>query len=114
MRPDGLGRVEGPANSITFALELDRGTESRDRLAEKLERYLLIASGPDAPEAVLFCFPSTERELSAREVLRRPALPVATTSLHRHRQDPLGPVWRPVEQDRRLPLIDLARGAAHE
>ena len=75
VRPDGLGRLEGPAGSVTFALELDRGTESRDRLAEKLERYLLIASGPDAPEAVLFCFPSTEREQSAREVLRRPGTP---------------------------------------
>jgi hypothetical protein len=115
VRPDGLGRLEGPASSVTFALELDRGTESRDRLAEKLERYLLIASGPDAPEAVLFCFPSTEREQSAREVFRRPGIPVATTSAGRHLADPLGHVWRPVGEDQRRRLIDLASGGAgHE
>jgi hypothetical protein len=34
VRPDGLGRLDGPEGSVTFALELDRGTESRDRLAE--------------------------------------------------------------------------------
>lgn len=108
VRPDGLGRMEGPqGSSVTFALELDRGTESRDRLAEKLERYLLIASGPDALEAVLFCFTSAEREQSAREVLGRPGVPVATTSLERHRADPLGPVWRPVGAGRRERMIDL-------
>jgi len=111
VRPDGLGRLEGPANSVTFALELDRGTESRDRLAEKLERYLLIASGPDAPEAVLSSFPSLEREQSARQVLASAALTVATTTLHRHLANPLGVVWRPLGADRRLRLIDLARGS---
>jgi len=115
VRPDGLGRLEGPVNSVTFALELDRGTESRDRLAEKLERYLLIASGPDAPEAVLFCFPSAEREQNAREVFRRPGISVATTSAERHLADPLGHVWRRVGDDQRIRLIDLASGrAGHE
>jgi len=114
VRPDGLGRLEGPEGTVTFALELDRGTEPRDRLAEKLERYLLIASGPDAPEVVLFCFPNTDREQSAREVLRRTGLPVATTNLQRHLPDPLGPVWRPIGEDRRLRLIDLGRVATHE
>lgn len=107
IRPDGLGRLEGPKGSVSFALELDRGTESRDRLAEKLERYALIASGPDGLDAVLFCFASGEREQSAREVLTRPGVPVATTSLERHLTDPLGPVWRRVGADRRKRLIDL-------
>jgi hypothetical protein len=107
VRPDGLGRVEGPEGSVSFALELDRGTESRDRLAEKLDRYELIASGPDGPDAVLFCFTSTEREQSARDVLALPSVSVATTSLERHRADPLGHVWRPVGADRRERLIDL-------
>jgi hypothetical protein len=115
IQPDGLGRLEGPEGSMSFALELDRGTESRDRLAEKLERYALIASGPDAPDAVLFCFASRERGQSAREVLTRPGVPVATTSLERHRADPLGPVWRPVGEDRRKRLIDLMdAGHPHE
>jgi len=110
VRPDGLGRLEVvPGPSVTFALELDRGTESRDRLAEKIERYLLIAAGPDAPGAVIFCFPSSEREQSARQVLASPALRVATATLDRHLADPLGGVWRPLGADRRLRLIDLAR-----
>ena len=112
VRPDGLGRLEGaPESSVTFALELDRGTESRDRLAEKIERYVLIAPGPDAPEAVLSSFPSLEREQSARQVLASAALTVATTTLHRHLANPLGVVWRPLGADRRLRLIDLARGS---
>ena len=110
VRPGGLGRLEGvPGPSVTFALELDRGTESRDRLAEKIVRYLLIAAGPDAPGAVIFCFPSSEREQSARQVLASPGLRVATATLDRHLADPLGGVWRPLGVDRRLRLIDLAR-----
>jgi Replication-relaxation len=108
IRPDGLARLEGPDGSVTFALELDRGTEPRDRLSEKLERYGLITDGPDGPDAVLFCFTSGERERSAREVLARPTC-VATTSLERYRGDPLGHVWRQVGADRRERLIDLTR-----
>jgi hypothetical protein len=109
VRPDGLARLDGPDVSVTFALERDRGTESRDRLAEKLERYLLIASGPLPPRSCSSASP--EPSVSrAREFLRRPGLPVATTSLQRHLPDPLGPVWRPVDQDRRLRLIDMGRG----
>jgi Replication-relaxation len=115
VRPDGLGRLDGPDGSLRFALELDRGTESRDRLAEKLERYALIASGPEAPDVVLFCFAGAEREHSAREVLIRPGVAVATTSLERHRTDALGPVWRSVGEDSRKRLIDLMSvGRFHE
>jgi hypothetical protein len=107
VRPDGLGRLEGPEASVSFALELDRGTESRDRLEGKLERYLLISSVPDSPEVVLFCFPSHEREQSARQVLHRAGLPVATSTMERHLGDPLGQVWRPLGSDRRARLTDL-------
>jgi hypothetical protein len=111
VRPDGLGRLEGPpGSSVTFSLELDRGTESRDRLAGKLERYLLIASGPDAPAVVLFCFSTAEREASARQILRQPGITVATATLERHLADPLGRVWRPVREDHRKRLIDLVGG----
>ena len=114
MRPDGLGRIEGPQGSVAFALELDRGTESRDQLAEKLERYSLVAPGPDAPEAVLFCFTTAEREQSAREVLGHPGVSVATTSLERHRADPLGAVWRPVGVDRRVRIGELSPESTSE
>jgi hypothetical protein len=114
VRPDGLGRVQGPEGSVGFALELDRGTESRDQLAEKLARYTLITSAPDAPDAVLFCFSSREREQTARAVLRHPGVLVATSSVERHGADPLGPVWRPVGEDRRVRLGDLSREAPGE
>jgi hypothetical protein len=107
VRPDGLGRLEGPEGSVSFAVELDLGTEPRDRLAEKLERYGLITNGPDGPDTVLFCFASAEREQSAREVLARPGVSVATTSLERHHADPLGNVWRQVGAEARDHLIDL-------
>jgi hypothetical protein len=110
VRPDGLGVLEGPAgSSVRFALELDRGTESRDRLANKLERYLLIASGADAPAVVLFCFLSAEREANAHQVLQQPGIPVATSTLERHFADTLGLVWRPVRADRRVRLVDVIR-----
>lgn len=108
VRPDGIGLVEGPAGEeVSFALELDRGTESRGRLEAKLDRYKVVGSGPGAPEAILFCFRTPERERRARQVLRGWGLVVATTTSELHLADPLGPVWRPVHLDRRLPLIDL-------
>ncbi len=112
IRPDGLGRIQGPRGSVGFALELDRGTESRDQLSDKLERYALIASAPDAPDVVLFCLPTPDREQSVRPVLRHPGVLVATSTVDRHGAAPLGPVWRIVGDDQRVSIGDLsgARG----
>jgi len=107
VRPDGLGRLEGPEGRVTFALELDRGSENRGRLEAKLERYRLIRSSSDAPDVILFCFPNETRERSAREALGHSGLLVATSIRARHAADPLGAVWWPMSGDRRVRLVDL-------
>jgi hypothetical protein len=112
VRPDGMGVLTGPEGRVRFALELDRGTESRSRLEEKLERYLVVASATGGPEAILFCFPTPEREMTARMVLGGTGLLVATTTPDRHWGAPLGKAWRPIRADRRVRLIDLAEKAA--
>jgi hypothetical protein len=82
-------------------------------IADKLERYELIASAPDAPDVILFCFATPDREQSVRPVLRHPGMLVATSTLDRHGAAPLGPVWRIVGEDRRAPIGNL-EGARDE
>ena len=67
--PDGLGELSWSSGSCTFLLELDRGTERGDRLAEKLAFYRRFAAMRLGPHALLFMFPSYERELHARRSL---------------------------------------------
>lgn len=107
VKPDALVELEGPEVRISSFLELDRSTENRGRLTQKLGRYDLISGAPSAPKVLLFCFPSLAREASAREVLYNCGLTVATTTLDRHLADPLGAVWRPLRADHRVRLIDL-------
>ena len=105
--PDGLGVLQGPEGRISFLLELDRGTENRSRLAQKIRKYRLIAGASGAPQVLLFCFHSEQREASAREALDGSRLLVATTSLDRHSADPLGAVWRPLRANHRVRLDGL-------
>ena len=47
-RPDGYGRYLHPDREITFCLELDRGTEPRARLREKVSAYRAsLGAGPN-------------------------------------------------------------------
>jgi hypothetical protein len=107
VRPDGFGQLGFPGGFLQFVLELDLGTEDRGRLEDKMERYRVLARAATAPDVVLFCFPSEAREASARLVLGGTAMPVATTTLERHRADPLGAIWLQLRSDRRVGLIDL-------
>lgn len=107
VNPDGLGALEGPEGKVSFLLELDRGTENRNRLAQKIRRYRLIAGAAGAPQVLLFCFHSAEREASARSALEGSRLILATTSLDRHVANALGAVWRPLRADHRVRLLDL-------
>ena len=109
VRPDGMGSVRHPSGSISFWLELDLGTETHDRLADKLHGFARSIYTPeDEPHAVLFCFPSQERETRARRALFEPeSLLVATTSLERHRAAPLGPIWLPHKAGHRVSLVNL-------
>lgn len=114
VRPDGYGVVEARGKRISFLLELDGGTEIRSRLTRKLEACADLAGTPEAPDAVIFCFPTPEREASARGVLHDPGIPVATGVLHEHLRTPLGEVWLLLGERRRRSLIDLARTGRRE
>jgi Replication-relaxation len=70
--PDGYGRVELPGRSITFLLELDRGTENHERLREKARRYdraLGQTCVSDAKPTIILAVPSPARAARARETL---------------------------------------------
>ena len=96
--PDGLGELSWSDSSCTFLLELDRGTERGDRLAEKLAYYRRFAAMRLGPHALLFLFPSYERELHARRSLEPiEGLVVATSHHSVYDEDPLGPVWLSVD-----------------
>jgi hypothetical protein len=112
VRPDGFGRLEGPEGSLELLLELDLGSEIRSRLEEKMERYRALARAATAPDVVVFCFPSTAREVSARQVLYGTPIPVATATLDRHLADPFGAIWLPLHGDRRVRLLDLRNWGA--
>jgi hypothetical protein len=89
-------------------LELDRGTERGDRLSNKLHQYRLIAGSEDSPDAIVFLFPSLDREVNARRQLNAPTgMKVATCHRELFEGDPLGSVWLPVSSERRVPLCWL-------
>ena len=107
LRPDGYARFGRAAGSLELLVELDLGTENLGRLADKMERYRVLARAVTAPDVVLFCFPSGAREASARRVLGGTPMPVATATFDRHVSDPLGPNWLLVDGERRLRLDDI-------
>jgi hypothetical protein len=108
-QPDGFALITGPAGTCSFVLELDRGTESPARLASKLPGYALMGLVDDHPDALLFCVPDSEREISARRRLYSPdGMILATTTLDMHVADPLGQIWLPSGCERRIPLASLA------
>jgi hypothetical protein len=109
VRPDGYGVLEARGRQVSFLLELDGGTEIRSRLARKLEACADLAGTPEAPDALVLCFPSSEREASARAILEGPGIVIATGLLTDHLRNPLGDVWLPLGARRRRPLVDLAR-----
>jgi Replication-relaxation len=107
VRPDGFARLDHAGQSFELLLELDLGTEPRNRLEDKMERYRVLARAATAPDVVLFCFPSEAREANARLVLGGTAMPVATATLDRHLADPFGAIWLPLDADRRIRIVNL-------
>jgi hypothetical protein len=112
IKPDGVGRVVGEEAELWFFLELDRGTETHAQLRAKLRRYSEAALLPDVPRTALFAFPTERRETEARPALWVPGMTIATTVLDLAMADPLGPVWLPIGQPIRLPLLDLERSSS--
>jgi hypothetical protein len=108
VRPDGLGRLQGPGVDVRFFLELDRGTENSSRLEEKLTRYARAARFPDAPEALLFVFPTERREAEARRALFNCGMLLLTGSRGHAGEDPLSPSWLPIGGDQRIRIIDVS------
>lgn len=105
---DGFGMIEGPGGQRSFLLEFDRGTESPARVALKLDAYERVALVDERPDAVLFCLPESRPRGCG------PEGPVSARHDARHRklgpgvaEDPLGPVWLLIGEQRRRTLLDL-------
>ncbi|MGH2710272.1 MAG: replication-relaxation family protein [Actinomycetota bacterium] len=112
VRPDGLGAVGWPGGRVRFFLELDRGTENSSQLEGKLVGYHRVARFPDAPDALLFVFPTQRREIEARKVLAGAGMPIATATAADALSDPVGDIWLVVGDEARIALAALGGGEA--
>lgn len=106
VRPDAYGVWREDDASLDFFLEVDRGTESLDRLAAKLDRYADLEQARGESVWVLFVFHSVRRECNARRVLARPGVPVAAGVAADRR--PWSDMWLPLGEQTSRRLIDLA------
>ncbi len=81
LQPDGYGHLHVNNDSIRFLLELDRGTETHARLAEKAARYLRELPGSELGELqplVLLLTPSRERTAAAADATAVAGIRAAT------------------------------------
>jgi len=108
VRPDSFGTLRQGTRVVEFFVELDRGTETLARLADKLTGYAELIRATGWTSQVCFWFPSPGREAEGRRVLTHPEVPVATGTGGLG-DGPGGPVWLPVgTTGPRRHLIDLA------
>lgn len=105
--PDAFGQLQHSGRKQSFFLELDLGTERPWRLAAKLDGYRDISLVKQSPGLLLFCFPDHRREASARKALKPCGMTVATSTIERHSQEPLGENWLALGASRRASLLDL-------
>jgi len=105
--PDGIGRISADDREVSFFLEYDRGTEHHDQLVGKIDRYRIVREWSDRPDALLFLLPSAAREREVRRALPGPGFTLATAVRRDVLRNPLGPVWFPLRDDRRCPILDL-------
>ena len=108
VRPDAeliLATVRGP---VDLLLEWDRGTETLDRLDEKLRRYrkaeYRLHYEDDEPRSVLFVLPGRRRLDNLRELCadldRDGSWPIlATTTRELQARGALAPVWHRLDAD---------------
>ncbi|HEY3843442.1 MAG TPA: replication-relaxation family protein [Acidimicrobiales bacterium] len=118
VRPDGFGTLRQRDRVVEFFVEVDRGTETLARLADKLTDYAELVRATGWLPQVCFWFPSARREAEARRALAHAEVPVATGATGLGDEmgagpggpgGPGGPVWLPVgSTGPRRHLIDLA------
>lgn len=108
VRPDGHGRWRACDRTVSFWIEVDRGTETLHRLSAKLAGYAHLAgTGWDYP--VLFWLPTPAREAHLHALLTRTGAgdgQVIATSTP-EQGPPAGPVWRTPGRPDRVALADL-------
>jgi len=101
LRPDAELILTAPAGPVDLLLEWDRGTETLERLDEKVHRYRTAERklyDYPGPRGILFVVPGPRRlralhELAAK--LDRDVWPIlATTAVELRRAGPLAPIWR--------------------
>lgn len=107
VRPDAYGTWQENGDQLDFFLEVDRGTETLDRLAAKLDRYADLEHARGVTTWVLFAFDSARRQANASRVLGRAGVPVATAVLAAG-VAPTSAVWTPLGQREPCRLIELA------
>jgi hypothetical protein len=112
VRPDGFGVLRHHERVAEFFVELDRGTETLGRLADKLNDYAELVRATGWTPQVCLWFPSPRREAEARRALENPDVPVVTGTAglgNEMDHGPGGSVWLPVgSTGPRRHLIDLA------
>jgi hypothetical protein len=120
VRPDGFGTLRHGQRVVEFFVEVDRGTETLARLADKLTGYAELVRATGWTPQVCFWFPTTGREAEARRAFAHAEVPVATGAVGLGDEmgepggpggpdGPGGPVWLPIgSTGPRRHLIDLA------
>jgi hypothetical protein len=81
VRPDGFFTWRNRGSKIECFVEYDRGTETHQRLASKLDAYRHLETERAAIAWILFAFTSRRRETNARQAMRGIDMPVATAVL---------------------------------
>ena len=111
VRPDGFGVLRHGQRVVEFFVELDRGTETLGRLADKLTGYAEMVRATGWSPWVCFWFPGPGREAEARRLLDHPEVPIATAAAGLVDEAGTGPgaaVWLPAgSTGPRRRLIDL-------
>jgi hypothetical protein len=107
VNPDGVGVLRFSERTVSFFVEVDRGSERPGQVADKLVRYQRVSRLEGAPDLLLFEFPTPRREAEVRRLLHDCGLVVATTTFDRMGRDALGPVWLALDSQRRQQVSEL-------
>jgi hypothetical protein len=108
VRPDTELILTSPRGPVDLLLEWDRGTETLDRLDEKLRRYrkaeYKLQYEDDEPRGVLFVVPGRRRLDNLRELCaelkRDGSWPILATTVRELRAaDALAPIWQRLDAD---------------